>query len=178
MDVSVGSPMKYHFIFNFTGFVVAFLLLWPGLEISSLLHRVLGSLYLFSMTIGCSTVILFCKDHCYGLDIDGAFTITTSFVGMAASVLVPGYIGLYRILVNKNYKSHSEWMLRSYVATWGSYFFFRILLITYLPFAPNFYSGYIVVVWASWVLPLLCLEIYLDSVRNDVDLFGKHGHHE
>jgi hypothetical protein len=125
----------------------------------------LGSLYITLLTIGSYSSVTFCFDHCYGNEIDNGFLAKYSFVAMALAVLIPTYTSFYKLYFYNNINSHFEWILRGYAGLWGSYFFYRVLILFVLPFASHFYHGYILLSWAGWLIPQVFIEHYIGYLR-------------
>lgn len=160
-----GSFVNFHILFNFTGLFVGSIQLLFIKRLTHFQHKILGSLYMICMFIGCISVLIFCKNHCYGKHIDNTFSVFTSFIFMALSVNIPSFIGYYKIYFNFKI-SHSEFMLKSFISAWGSFFLFRILILIFLPFAPHFYSAWMIIIFTSWLIPFYLLDIYLNFKRD------------
>lgn len=161
-----SNLLNFHILFNFSGFLVGSLQILFIKKLDHFQHKVLGSLYIIFMFIGCFSVLRFCKDYCYGVKIDNGFSVFTSFLFMGLSVVIPSFIGFYKIYVQKLKVSHAEWMLKSYISAWGSFILFRLLILFYLPFAKNFYSAWMIIIFTSWLIPYYLMDIYLSYKRD------------
>ena len=56
-------------------------------------------------------------------------------------------------------------MLRSFASMFGSSFLFRVLARFYLPFAPVAYSGWLPMIFMSWLIPNWIIEQYISYVQ-------------
>jgi len=128
-------------------------------------HRILGSIYVVGMTIGCVAAMAFCKDSCYGAKIDGAQASTIAFGFMAAAVLIPAWAGVYQILVKGDFLSHREWMLRSFASALGGGFLFRNML-GFFELGQDQYATWLLITFTSWIIPLWMIEFYNQSTRS------------
>lgn len=148
-------------LLHITGGIFALLLgpfqFWLGVQRQHmLLHRWIGRLYLIS--VGASTVaasyILLLPESLFGFRL-----------GIAGLALAWGVTsGLAYIAIRKGQiEQHKEWMIRSYVVTFG-FVFFRILLESMnaieLGTVPDRVSA---VSWLCWALPLFITEIILQG---------------
>lgn len=160
------SPYAPYLIIHITGGIAA-LLIGPFQLSTSLrkqynqLHKNLGKLYLIAVLIsGLSGAYLSIFDNILRKQ---EFTFGTGVFGLAMAWLITSGMAYYAIR-NRNINQHKEWMIRSYVVTFG-FVFFRIIYeflygIEAFPFK-NDIGG--VSAWACWSLPLLFTEWVLQA---------------
>ena len=132
-----------------------------GLRANPALHCALGYVHLAALTVGSSAALLYAGHQSYGGDRDGGFAGQVSFAFMALACCVPAWTGAAYAALWGDVETHREWMLRSYATLLGSFFLFRALARWYLPYAPDRYSGWLPMVFASWVLPSWLAEQFI-----------------
>eukprot|EP01114_Cavostelium_apophysatum_P019274 TRINITY_DN6163_c0_g1_i1.p1 TRINITY_DN6163_c0_g1~~TRINITY_DN6163_c0_g1_i1.p1 ORF type:complete len:335 (-),score=18.64 TRINITY_DN6163_c0_g1_i1:49-1053(-) len=163
------TKVNTHIYFNAFALVIGAYQFFAGPRIKRpYLHRVLGSLYVTGMTIGCAIAVNHMPERGYGVKEDGAFGATFTFIAMSAATLLPAYMGVYQIVVRRDYLSHREWMSRSIAAALGGAFLFRILLIRVDLVQPRDrqYMAYNLLGWTGWCVALAIMEIYIQYNRN------------
>jgi uncharacterized membrane protein len=129
---------------------------------SELLHRIVGFVYMLTVTLGSIAAIMYARNQSYGGEQeDGGSAGVLSFIWMAIGSVLPGYAGFYYIVFRNDITRHKEWMLRSYACLFGSGVLFRVLANVYLPYMPKQYPAWIAMIWMSWVIPLLCIEQFI-----------------
>ena len=135
------------------------------------LHRPLGYAYLVGGGVGAVLAIMlalgnghkkptipFMIDPAQASDTGWALA-TLGFAWLLAAAMA------YHAARNRNFSSHQEWMVRSYVLAWS---FVLCRLIGKIPNLPGVGSG-AAIVWLSWIIPLLLCEVVLqwpDSRRS------------
>ena len=122
-------------------------------------HRTVGKTYLLCVLIsGVSAVYLAISDN---LIRQGDFMFGTGVLGMALSWFITSGMAFWSI-INRNINQHKEWMIRSYVLT-SNFIIFRLIFYGLLgmesfPFKDEV-GGF--TAWASWSVPLLITEMFL-----------------
>jgi hypothetical protein len=131
-------------------------------------HRVMGTVYVISLIIGSIGSITYAWSRTdWGND--GGRAAQYSFIAMSMGSLIPSLAGVWCISVGQpkdkicRYVSHSHWMMRSYASLFGSAVLFRLLANLYLPYTSGYdrYASWIVMIWASWIIPLLIMEHFI-----------------
>ncbi|KAA0168014.1 hypothetical protein FNF31_00513 [Cafeteria roenbergensis] len=125
---------------------------------SPLAHRVLGRVYVASVVVGGAT---------------GLYLAGSAFAGSAAKVsfgaLAVVWLGTtamgMRAAFQRNYRSHREWMTRSFALTMSA-LTLRLYFLTGVKMGFPFADVYDATTWMSWVVNLLAVEwIVLPSMR-------------
>lgn len=127
------------------------------------LHRILGKIYLITVLVSAlSSAYLSIAD----LILDRKwFTFGTGLFGLAVAWFITSGMAFYAIK-NRNISQHKEWMIRSYVVTFG-FVTFRIIS-TFLDNIESFsFKDEIgnVASWACWSIPLLLTEWILQAKK-------------
>jgi hypothetical protein len=137
--------------------------LWLGLNRRTAIpHRILGVIYVLSVAIGSTSAFNLAFHTDFGwvfaigfTSMGAAWVITTTFATMA--------ICLHRV------EQHREWMIRSYVVTFG-FVTFRILEVGLdLAHVGTIVERMTAASWLAWTVPLLITESILQGWK----IFGK-----
>lgn len=155
------SPFAPFFVVHIIGGIIA-LLIGPTQFSTSLrlknthLHRTLGKVYLSAVLVsGLTGAYLSIFDNIIRKH---EFTSGTGFFGLAVAWLITSGIAFFAIK-NRNILQHKEWMIRSYVVTFGfvifRIIFYALLAVEGFPFTKDL-GG--VAAWACWSIPLLLTE--------------------
>ena len=116
-------------------------------------HRLLGKIYLIAILIGslCSIVLSLTT----ALKIHWAWS--TALLGLGIPWLVSAGMA-YRAIRLKRITQHKEWMIRSYVITFG-FVMFRILNDELFNHVGNFVERGPTFGWLAWAIPLFIAEV-------------------
>lgn len=125
-------------------------------------HKTVGKVYLIAILLAGSTAAYLSifdsiiRKH--------EFTFGTGTLGLAMAWFITSGMAFYAIK-NRNIMQHKEWMLRSYVVTFG-FVFFRIIIYPLLAIEGFLFKEDLggVAAWACWSIPLL---------SNGVDIAGE-----
>jgi uncharacterized membrane protein len=127
------------------------------------LHRTLGKIYLLSVLISALfSAYLSIAD----LILDRKwFTFGTGLLGLALAWLITSGMAFFAIK-NRNISQHKEWMIRSYVVTFG-FVTFRIISTSLESIQRFSFKDEIgnVASWACWSIPLLVTEWILQAKK-------------
>lgn len=127
------------------------------------LHRGLGKIYLLSVLIsGLSSAYLSIAD----LILDRKFfTFGAGLFGLALAWLITSGMAFFAIK-HKSIAQHKEWMIRSYVVTFG-FVTFRIISTSLENIESFLFKDEIgnVASWACWSIPLLLTEWILQAKK-------------
>jgi hypothetical protein len=119
-------------------------------------HRWSGRIYLISVGVSAiAAVYMLSLPH-------SSFGFRVGISGLAIAWISTSGLALIAIL-RKQFMQHKEWMIRSYVVTFG-FVFFRVLIDPLMASGiatPEEVSG--VVSWLCWSVPLLLTEILLQG---------------
>jgi hypothetical protein len=162
-------PRRYGLIVHITCGVVSILLgliqLWLGAtERAIALHRMAGKLYVVAVAIGSiaggylaltSSGPLAYWSGLLGLSV--AWSLTTAMAYIAAR--------------HHNRHKHKEWMIRSYAVTFA-FVTFRLgtrLILSWWALVPQSQASQVMALmaWASWAVPLLLLEPFLNGTKRN-----------
>jgi hypothetical protein len=149
-------PHRFRLIFHICGGLLALtcgpLQFWTGLRRKALsLHRWTGRLYLVGVTIGATgagMMAYFTEPRNFGVSLGFMALAWLLCTGVA-------YLAILRGLVNL----HKEWMVRSYIITFG---FVTFRLINDNPPVVRWTTGAdraATLTWACWVVPMIGYEI-------------------
>lgn len=152
-------PRRIWLWFHIAGGTVAMLIgifnLWSGLNNKKIkAHRITGRIYLLAVLVG---------------SIAGFGLAATTTRGMVFSAGLTG-LGLAWVLttsmawiaiLNKQIQQHKEWMIRSYVVTFGFVFFRFYLIISIVWEIGTFEEKFQMASWLCWTIPLLLTEVLL-----------------
>ena len=152
--------MYSHFIFGpLALFIGSFQLLVPLRTALPKLHKFIGYIYISSCFVAASAAMPLALNTTMGpIASAGLFTMAIAWLlttGMAT-----------KALVDKDYRAHKCFMIRSYAVTYAGVTF-RVLLG--LGEAMNFsdQATYSFTTWACWISTLVASEIYLRAKKND-----------
>lgn len=172
-DYSLASYSNYFWrrrlglLFHLAGGLIAvttgLVQIWLGLtQRTATLHRTLGKLYAFGVAVGSV------GGFYLGFTIPEPLAYKGGLIFMNVAWLVTTGMALYAVRTRR-IEQHREWMLRSYVVTFSfvtfrlSYVLVSILLhIQTIPLGipgPNEVAS--TVAWASWAIPLLLAEPFI-----------------
>ena len=125
-------------------------------------HRLMGKIYLISIAIG--SICAFKMAATTALAISWQWAISLGILGVAW--VLTAFMA-YRSVRLKRISQHKEWMVRSYVVTFA-FVTFRILLIIGIGSGlGNFPEVAPTMGWASWTLPLLITEMYIQAGKKE-----------
>jgi len=122
------------------------------------IHRTMGKIYIIAIIIG--SFCAFYMSLYVSPQINMSWSIALFF--LAVPWLISALMA-YRMVRLKRIPQHREWMIRSYVVTFG-FVIFRILndesdLMTQL--MPEFTERGPTIVWLAWAIPLFFTEVIL-----------------
>ena len=116
-------------------------------------HRILGRVYVFCCLVGGGAGLLLASGTSAG-------PIARAGFGLLAIVWIGINANAFRLALAGRYAEHREWMIRSFVLTFGA-----VTLRIYLPAAQamgiEFMTAYRAISWLAWVPNLLLAELYL-----------------
>jgi len=152
-------PNRYLLLPHFLGGTIALscglLQFWAGLRRKHpRVHRWTGRVYLLGVTLGAV----------------GAYAMSFRSVlgwpfGVAAFVMASAWVSAtamaYVAIRSGQTKAHREWMLRSYVITFAFVTFRAMSLSPLFTGLGSLPERYTVLLWISWVVPLLVTEVIL-----------------
>ncbi len=150
-------------LLHITGGILALLIgpfqFWTGLRKWNMhVHRWTGRIYLGSVAISVISA-------CYILTLpESSFGFRIGVAGLALAWIITTSLA-FAAIIKRKILQHKEWMIRSYVVTFG-FVFFRLLLEPMIALevaAP----GEVVsaVSWMCWALPLLITEFILQGKK-------------
>ncbi len=121
-----------------------------------LMHQILGGMYVFGVAIG-GTAGLYLAIHT-----DFGWMFGISFAAMACAWLVSTMLATIAIC-RRFVQQHHEWMIRSYVVTFG-FVTFRILVFAFdVTKTGTMVERMTAASWLSWSVPLLVTEWILQG---------------
>lgn len=131
--------------------------IWMGLRRTALrVHRKLGYVYLGSIAVSSTAAFYLAattlNGWMFGLGLAGlglAWVVTT---GLA-----------YIAVLKHDYLQHQEWMIRSYVVTFGFVFFRIFVVVSSILEVGEIRERLTVASWICWSLPLLVTEAVLQG---------------
>jgi hypothetical protein len=130
--------------------------LWSGLRRRYMtLHRWTGRLYLAGVAIGATgaTYMGFVtKYQAFGISL-----VAMAFAWASASAMA------YVAIRKRQVAAHKEWVIRSYVVTYGFVTYRTLQQVHFLSGLKT--EALAMNVWLSWVIPLLCAEMVLQWRR-------------
>lgn len=121
-------------------------------------HRLLGKIYLLSIIVGSSCA--FYMSIMVSPRVNMAWSIALFFLGLPWIISA---LMAYRMVRLKRIPQHREWMIRSYVITFG-FAIFRILNDEWdymTQIMPTFPERGPTIVWLAWAVPLFITEVLL-----------------
>jgi uncharacterized membrane protein len=119
------------------------------------LHRWMGKTYLTSTLIGGIAGLYMASTSQIG------YAYQFGLTGLAIAWIATGTMA-YISIRNLNITQHREWMIRSYVVTFG-FTFFRLLDEVLTPMIPNLPDRFGLLSWACWAIPLFVAEICIQA---------------
>jgi len=130
--------------------------LWLGLTDRSLgLHRKLGVVYMLAITLSAAA------GYYLAFHTSGGVVFGSGLVGLATAWLTTtglAYLAIRRQL----YEQHKEWMIRSYVVTFG-FVTFRAFEPVLERFGVPVLDAIGIAAWACWTMPLLANEAVMQG---------------
>ncbi|MGA7907279.1 MAG: DUF2306 domain-containing protein [Candidatus Sulfotelmatobacter sp.] len=155
-------PHRFRLITHISGGMLALICgpfqFWTGLRQKALnIHRWTGLLYLLGVLVGASGAAMMAY-----FSSPRNFGVSLGFMALA-QVLCTAVA--YLAILRRQVSLHKEWMVRSYLVTFG---FVTFRLISDYP--PGVHWGTFAdraatVTWACWVVPLMAYEIVLAARR-------------
>ena len=157
----IRSPRRWWLLLHITTGIVALfsgpVQLWLGLtDRRPGLHRRLGMVYLGAIATSSVAAYYLAATNAVG------FGFGAGLAGLATAWVITS--GLAYLAIRRHlYELHKEWMIRSYVVTFG-FVFFRIGATAIGALAPDSrLPGVQAMAWACWALPLLVTEAILQG---------------
>ncbi|MEW5251044.1 DUF2306 domain-containing protein [Microbulbifer discodermiae] len=129
------------------------------------LHRILGRIYVGSVAFGGLSGFILAVNS-----VGGAW-VQTGFALMAIFWLGTT-LNAYRVILQRDVKSHERWMVRSYAVTLAGVTL-RLYLGLSVVLGIKFIDAYPILAWLCWVPNLLVAELYLWFKLNKVQTFNK-----
>lgn len=121
-------------------------------------HRRIGYVYLITVLIGAIA------GGVLSITSEVILTYSIGLFGLAVAWLLTSAMALFFILKRKT-EQHREWMIRSYIVTFGFVFFrLGVDILEYYEIAENF-DRLALMSWACWAVPLLLVEPILQYRR-------------
>ena len=117
-------------------------------------HRTMGRIYLSAILIGslCATYLAWTS----ALAIHWTWAI--SLQALAIAWIGCGFMA-YRAIRKKRIQQHKQWMIKSYVVTFGFVSFRWVVDLPFIVELGSFIETAPTVVWISWAIPLFIIEI-------------------
>mmetsp|Transcript_29999 Transcript_29999/g.72036 ORF Transcript_29999/g.72036 Transcript_29999/m.72036 type:complete len:312 (+) Transcript_29999:302-1237(+) len=129
-------------------------------------HRVLGRIASGSLVVGVLSACLLSLEH-GSVDDYGGKMATYGFNLMGIFVLLPAFMGMRAIIVDRNVPAHARWMFRCAGSMWGAFWIFRGMELVLGPLLTNFHVLSIqLCVWCSAPIGLAIAEAILRSRGN------------
>jgi hypothetical protein len=164
-------PHRFRLITHISGGILALTMgpfqFWTGLRQKAIhIHRVTGLFYLAGVAIGAmgaGMMAVFTQPRNFG--------ISLGFMALAQVITTAvAYLAIRRRLLTL----HKEWMVRSYIITFG---FVTFRLISDYP--PGVHWGTFAdrataITWACWVVPLMIYEVILATKRMRAPVAGTY----
>ncbi|MEG3193454.1 DUF2306 domain-containing protein [Lysobacter sp. D1-1-M9] len=152
------APLVFlHVLFGIIALMVGPFQFWSGLRRYNLtVHRWVGRTYVASVaaSVLCAVALLILRDHSINFRL-GIGGLSLAWAGTTSLALV----AIRRRLIAQ----HREWMIRSYVVTFG-FVLFRIILDVMGAYEVGTLQERIAVAsWACWAVPLLITELILQG---------------
>lgn len=119
-------------------------------------HRILGVIYLIAIVIGSISATYLA----WTVALNTHWTWAISLQGLAFAWIVTVAMA-YRAVRLHRYKIHREWMIRSYVVTFGFVTFRWLEELAKGYDLGNFIERAPTIIWICWTIPLLITEIIL-----------------
>jgi len=123
-------------------------------------HRTVGWTTLSLLAVGMVTSFFIARPmrEC---EEGGGFTSEVGFYGMAIATSFCAMMGVYKVQ-QKQIDEHRRWMVRAYGCMWGSFFWFRIAMVSLLPLLPkDYHHGLGLISNLSWVSGWLGADVAL-----------------
>lgn len=131
--------------------------LWLGLNASTrILHRILGVLYVVAVSVGGVAAFYLAAHNDFGW-VYGTGLASMAFVWMVSTILATIAICLHRA------EQHREWMIRSYVVTFGFVTFRVVDSILDTAKVGTLVERLTAASWLAWTLPLLIAEAIMQG---------------
>jgi hypothetical protein len=137
----------------------------PKVQRRADLHRTMGKIYLV-VAVLLGIVGMYMAFYSFG------GWITHIGFGVLGAGVVVTTITAYRRVMNAEYQSHREWMIRSYSLLFGAATLRVWLPLLLIAFKGSFLPAYRVVAWLSWVPNILFAEWYVRRTRGRPLQFG------
>ena len=164
-------PHRFRLITHISGGMLALICgpfqFWTGLRQKAMhVHRVTGLLYLAGVAIGATgagMMAIFTQPRNFG--------VSLGFMALAqVTTTAVAYLAIHRRLLTL----HKEWMVRSYIVTFG-FVTFR-LMSDYPPGVHwgTFADRATAIAWSCWVIPLLAYEVILAAMRMRAPVGGSN----
>jgi len=151
------GPLLVHIIFGTIALFSGPVQLWFGFADRRVeLHRRLGVVYMGAVAVSATAAYLI------ALSPSAGWIFGSGLMGLATAWLTTtglAYLAIRRHLIEQ----HKEWMIRSYVVTFG-FVFFRIGSVALPAIYPGARLAQVqAMAWACWALPLLVTELILQG---------------
>ena len=118
-------------------------------------HRWMGRIYLVGILFGSTCCMVLCATTA----MDVHWTWSIALLSLAVPWLASALMG-YRAIRLRRLTQHKEWMIRSYVITFG-FVNFRLLNDDFFNDAGTFIERGPTFAWLAWAIPLFVVEICL-----------------
>ena len=119
------------------------------------IHRLIGKIYIVAVLVAsvCAIVLAFTV----GMDVH--WTWALSLVGLALP-WITCVLMAYRSIRLRRITPHREWMIRSYIVTFG-FVVFRVLDDYVMTDWGSFIERAPTEIWMSWAIPLMVAEVFI-----------------
>ena len=158
---------KWALIGHVTGGLLALLIgpfqFWKAFRMKYMTtHRNMGKVYLIAILVGALSSTILAWTTAVAIH----WTWAVSLQALAFAWLVTAamaYISIRRKSINQ----HKEWMVRSYVVTFGFVFFRFLNGSDFFREMGNFIERGPTIGWLAWTIPLLIAEVFLQWGKRD-----------
>jgi uncharacterized membrane protein len=157
------QPNGWVLLVHITTGIVALLIgpyqLWIGLARKRLpRHRLLGKVYMGAIVVSSAAA------YYLALNTTGGWVFGFGLSGLATAWLITTGMA-YAAIRRRRIEQHQEWMIRSYVVTFG-FVFFRILLVGLQSAQIGTLQEQLAASsWFCWALPLVVAEAFLQGPK-------------
>jgi len=158
-----GPQLRTNLLYGHIGFnTVAFLLMHyqlarPGTGSGRARHRLVGRIWLGSLTLGTIGALWLASEHS-AVDAYGGLLAELGFYSMSAFVAGTAIVGV-RAARQGDVASHRVWMFRHAGAMWGAFWLFRVMLVFTGPIFREMETVSILLsIWLSAPLGILIAE--------------------
>jgi uncharacterized membrane protein len=149
--------LNYHIVAGTLALLAGPVQLWLGLNRrTSLPHRIIGVVYVAAVLQG-SVAAFYLARHT-----DFGFVFGMGFGSMAAAWLISTTLATIAVVMRK-VEQHREWMIRSYVVTFGFVSFRTLDTLLDSARVGTLVERMAVASWMAWTIPLLITECILQA---------------